>query len=100
MVNDLSVEASPNWPLKNSLSDCVYQNEENSLRRNMTEIKTFEEAYTGKMVSSVSEGGCVGARFSSYECRDQVKVWDLNIESRPKWILKKHMNDWNSSCNM
>ena len=36
------LEASPNWLLKNSLSDCVYQNDENSLRRSMTEIKTYE----------------------------------------------------------
>ena len=63
----MNVEASPNWLLKNSLSDCVYQNDENSLRRNMTEIKTYEEVYTGKMVFSVSKGGCMGARFSPYE---------------------------------
>ena len=36
------LEASPNWLLKDSLSDCVYQNDKNSLRRSMTEIKTFE----------------------------------------------------------
>ena len=47
VVHDMNVEASPNWLLKNSLSDCVYQNDENSLRRNMTEIKTYEVVYTG-----------------------------------------------------
>jgi hypothetical protein len=36
--------------LKNSLSDCVNQNDENSLRRNMTEIKTYEEVYIGKTI--------------------------------------------------
>ena len=51
VVHDLNVEALPNWLLKNSLSDCVYQNDENSLRRRMTEIKTYEEVCTGKMVS-------------------------------------------------
>jgi hypothetical protein len=62
-----------NWQLKNSLSDCVYQNDKNSLRRNMAEIKTYEEVYTGRTVN-------------------QVKVWDLNISqvitgsSRTTWI--------------
>ena len=51
VVHDLNVEASPNWLLKNSLSDCVYQGGENSLRRNMTEIKPYKEVYTEKMVS-------------------------------------------------
>ena len=51
VVHDMKLEASPNWLLKNSLSDCAYQNDENSLRRSMTEIKTYEEVYTGKTVS-------------------------------------------------
>ena len=51
VVHNLNVEISPIWLLKNSLSDCVYQGGENSLRRNMTERKTYEEVYTGKMVS-------------------------------------------------
>ena len=42
VVHDLNVEASPNWLLKHSISDCVYQNDKNSLRRNMTEIKDQE----------------------------------------------------------
>ena len=67
VLSALNMEVSPNWLLKNSLSECVYQNDENSLRRNMTEIKTYEEVYTGKMVFSVSKGGCMGARFSPYE---------------------------------
>ena len=28
-----------------------------------------------------------------FECREQVKVWDLNVESNPNWILKSHVND-------
>ena len=51
VVHDMNVEASPNWLLKNSLPNCVYQNDENSLRGSMTEIKTYEEVYTGKTVS-------------------------------------------------
>ena len=51
VVHDLNLEASTNWLLKNSLSDCVYQDGKKSLRRNMTEIKTCKEVYTGKMVS-------------------------------------------------
>ena len=47
------LEASPNWLLKDSLSDCVYQNDKNSLRRNMAEIKTYEEVYTGRTVNQV-----------------------------------------------
>ena len=61
VVHDMNVEASPIWLLKNSLPDCVYQNDENSLRGSMTEIKTYEEVYTGKTVScllSVSSLPC------------------------------------------
>ena len=51
VVRDLDMEALPNWHLKNSLSNCVYQNDENSLRRSITEIKTYEEVCTVKTVS-------------------------------------------------
>ena len=99
----MNVEASPNWLLKNSLSDCAYQNNEKSLRRNMTEIKTYEEVYTGN-----SKGGCMAAKFGrrttvsptpagrsmtnrygqiSSTSRHQVKVWDLNDKSSLNWIL-------------
>jgi hypothetical protein len=55
----LEDSAGPPWAaqvhlhhlLKNYLSDCVNQNDENSLRRSMTEIKTYEEVNTGKTVS-------------------------------------------------
>ena len=54
MVYDMNVEGLANWRLKNSLSDCIYQNDETSLRLAMCEIKTFEEMYTGRTVSYFS----------------------------------------------
>jgi hypothetical protein len=33
----------------------VYQNDEIILRRSMTEIKTYEEVYTGKIVSCLQQ---------------------------------------------
>ena len=40
-VYDINVESLANWIMKNTLSDSVFQTDENSLRRSLTEIKTF-----------------------------------------------------------
>ena len=52
-VYDINVESLANWIMKNTLSDCVFQTDENSLRRSLTEIKTFEEMFTGRPVSGL-----------------------------------------------
>ena len=52
-VYDINVESLANWIMKNSLSDWVFQTDENSLRRSLTEIKTFEEMFTGRPVSGL-----------------------------------------------
>ena len=74
VVHDLNVEALPNWLLKNSLSDCVYQNDENSLRRSMTEIKTYEEVCTGKTVSCLQIDMNIGIILSFLSGSGQVPL--------------------------
>ena len=53
MVFNMNVESMPNWNMKNTLSDCVFQTDENSLRRSLTEIKNYEEIFTGRTVSGL-----------------------------------------------
>ena len=52
-VFNMNVESMPNWNMKNTLSDCVFQTDENSLRRSLTEIKNYEEIFTGRTVSGL-----------------------------------------------
>ena len=52
-VYNMNVESLANWIKKNTLSDCVYQTDENSLRRSLTEIKNYEEMFTGRTVSGL-----------------------------------------------
>ena len=49
----MNVESLANWIKKNTLSDCVYQTDENSLRRSLTEIKNYEEMFTCRTVSGL-----------------------------------------------
>ena len=49
-VLDMNIETNPKWILKNIMNECLYQGGENSLRRTLVEIKTFEEVFTGQIV--------------------------------------------------
>ena len=51
-VWDLNVESDPHWILKNIVNDCLYQSNEDSLRRIIVEIKTYEDEFTGQMLNN------------------------------------------------
>ena len=60
-------EGLPNWRLQNALSDCIYQNDEKSLRRSLSEIKNYEEMYIGLMVSYLQMGTNIGILISFFQ---------------------------------
>ena len=43
---NMNVEAMPNWRIKNTVADCIFQDDQHSLKRTISEIKNYEEIYT------------------------------------------------------